>query len=40
MTSPAPSVAPVAPVAPAPMAPRPAEPTPTGTPVIKLKKPK
>jgi|BarGraIncu00222A_1022003.scaffolds.fasta_scaffold00812_9 hypothetical protein len=40
MSSPAPSVSPVAPVAPPPMAPRPSEPTPTGTPVIKLKKPK
>ena len=40
MAAPAPSVAPVASAAPPPSAPRPSEPTPTGTPVIKLKKPK
>ena len=40
MMSPAPVVAPVAQAGPSSTPPRPAEPTPTGTPVIKLKKPK
>jgi hypothetical protein len=40
MMSPAPAVAPVTAVGPSPTPSRPAEPTPAGTPVIKLKKPK